>query len=87
MSPQDEVLYKEKVWALARDMESPDSLPLFACTRRLLYDRCAHDRRLTVAAYDLLGDYTRRLSPIQNAVRSCRTVINYATPTLYLSMA
>ena len=52
-----------------RDVESPEALPLLAYTLGLLHRRCAHDKRLTLAAYLSLGDPARGLNPVQNSVR------------------
>jgi hypothetical protein len=54
---------------ITRDLESPEALPLLAYTLRLLHERCAHDKRLTLAAYLSLGDPARELNPVQNSVR------------------
>ena len=54
---------------IMRDVESPEALPLLAYTLGLLHERCAHDKRLTLAAYLSLGDPSRGLNPVQNSVR------------------
>jgi hypothetical protein len=54
---------------IMRDVESSEALPLLAYTLRLLHERCAHDKRLTLAAYQSLGDPGRGLNPVQNSVR------------------
>jgi tetratricopeptide (TPR) repeat protein len=54
---------------IAHDVESVEALPLLAQTLRLLYDRCAGDKRLTLATYRSLGDAATGLNPVQNSVR------------------
>jgi hypothetical protein len=54
---------------IVRDVESAEALPLLAQTLRLLYDRCVSGKRLTLAAYQSLGDAALRLNPVQNSVR------------------
>lgn len=54
---------------ITRDLESAEALPLLAYTLSLLYERCKHDRRLTLAAYFALGDTASGLNPVQNSVR------------------
>ena len=54
---------------IARDVESPEALPLLAHTLWLLYQRGASDKRLSLAEYTSLGDPQRNLNPIQNSVR------------------
>jgi hypothetical protein len=41
---------------IMRDVETPEALPLLAYTLRMLHERCAQDKRLTLAAYLSLGD-------------------------------
>jgi hypothetical protein len=55
--------------AIARDVESPEALPLLAHTLWLLYRRCSDDKKLSLAEYHSLGDPERHLNPIQNSVR------------------
>jgi hypothetical protein len=55
--------------AIARDVESPEALPLFAHTLWLLCQRCSDDKKLSLAEYHSLGDPERHLNPIQNSVR------------------
>lgn len=50
-------------------VESPEALPLLAYALRQLHDCCAADRRLTLAAYEALGDPASGLNPAQNSVR------------------
>jgi tetratricopeptide (TPR) repeat protein len=54
---------------IARDVESPEALPLLAHTLWLLYRRGLADKRLSLAEYTSLGDPQRGLNPIQNSVR------------------
>jgi WD40 repeat protein len=54
---------------IMRDVESPEALPLLAQTLRLLHGRCTPDNRLTLAAYDALGDPRSGLNSVQNSVR------------------
>jgi hypothetical protein len=54
---------------IARDVTSSEALPLLAQTLRLLHDRCARDKRLTLAAYEALGDSPAGLNPVENSVR------------------
>jgi len=55
--------------AIARDLESPEALPLLAYTLWLLSQRCGADKKLSLAEYHSLGDPERHLNPIQNSVR------------------
>ena len=55
--------------AIARDVESPEALPLLAHTLWLLYRRGSDDKKLSLAEYQSLGDPERGLNPIQNSVR------------------
>ena len=55
--------------AIARDVESPEALPLLAHTLWLLCRRCSDDKKLSLAEYHSLGDPERHLNPIQNSVR------------------
>jgi hypothetical protein len=55
--------------AIARDVESPEALPLLAHTLWLLYRRCSDNKKLSLAEYRSLGDSERHLNPIQNSVR------------------
>ena len=55
--------------AIARDVESPEALPLLAHTLRLLYQRRSDNTKLSLAEYHSLGDPERHLNPIQNSVR------------------
>ena len=55
--------------AIARDVESPEALPLLAHTLWLLFRRCSDDKKLSLAEYHSLGDPERHLNPIQNSVR------------------
>jgi len=54
--------------AIARDVESPEALPLLAHTLWLLSQRST-DKNLSLAEYQSLGDPERNLNPIQNSVR------------------
>jgi tetratricopeptide (TPR) repeat protein/energy-coupling factor transporter ATP-binding protein EcfA2 len=54
---------------IARDVESAEALPLLAHTLWLLYRRSGESKKLTLAAYDELGDPRRGLNPVQNSVR------------------
>ena len=55
--------------AIARDVESPEALPLLAHTLWLVYRRGSDNKKLSVAEYQSLGDPERHLNPIQNSVR------------------
>jgi hypothetical protein len=55
--------------AIARDVESPEALPLLAHTLWLLHRHCASEKKLSFAKYRSLGDPQRGLNPIQNSVR------------------
>ena len=55
--------------AIARDVESPEALPLLAHTLWLLCRRCSDNKKLSLAEYHSLGDPERHLNPIQNSVR------------------
>jgi uncharacterized surface protein with fasciclin (FAS1) repeats len=55
--------------AIARDVESPEALPLLAHTLWLLYRRGSDDKKLSFAEYQSLSDPERHLNPIQNSVR------------------
>src|SRR5258705_11544916 len=55
--------------AIARDVESPEALPLLAHTLWLLCRRCSDHKKLSLAEYRSLGDPERHLNPIQNSVR------------------
>ena len=55
--------------AIARDVESPEALPLLAHALWLLYLRCREAKKLSLAEYHSLGDPARGLNPIQNSVR------------------
>lgn len=54
---------------IARDLESPEALPLLAHTLWLLHRRGVRDKKLSLAEYDSLGDPERGLNPIQNSLR------------------
>jgi tetratricopeptide (TPR) repeat protein len=54
---------------VARDVESAEALPLLAHTLWLLYRRSGDAKKLTLAAYEELGDPQRGLNPISNSVR------------------
>lgn len=54
---------------IARDVESPEALPLLAHTLWLLYRRGSDDKKLSLTQYQALGDPERHLNPIQNSVR------------------
>jgi hypothetical protein len=53
---------------IARDVESPEALPLLAHTLWLLYRRSS-GKKLSLAEYQSLGDLEHHLNPIQNSVR------------------
>ena len=55
--------------AIARDVESPEALPLLAHTLWLLHRHCMSEKKLSFAKYQSLGDPLRGLNPIQNSVR------------------
>ena len=55
--------------AIARDVESPEALPLLAHTLWLLHRHCMSEKKLSFAKYQSLGDPQRGLNPIQNSVR------------------
>ena len=55
--------------AIARDVESPEALPLLAYALWQLYLAGRDDKKLSLAEYHLLGDRERGLNPIQNSVR------------------
>ncbi|HEV2958119.1 MAG TPA: TIR domain-containing protein [Xanthobacteraceae bacterium] len=55
--------------AIARDVESPEALPLLAHTLWLLYRRASEHKKLSLAEYQSLGDAEHGLNPIQNSVR------------------
>jgi hypothetical protein len=54
---------------IAADVGHTEALPLLAYTLRLLYERCAANKRLTLDAYAALGDPAHGLTPVQNSVR------------------
>ena len=54
---------------VARDVESPEALPLLAHALALLYRRCRKQNKLTISEYELLGDKKLNFNPIQNSVR------------------
>jgi len=55
--------------AIARDVQSPEALPLLAHTLWLLCRRCSDNKKLSLAEYHSLGDPEGHLNPIQNSVR------------------
>jgi len=55
--------------AIARDVESPEALPLLAHALWLLHRRGAIGKTLSLSEYQSLGDPERGLNPIQNSVR------------------
>jgi hypothetical protein len=54
---------------IMRDVESPEGFPLLAHTLRLLHERSAQDKRLTLANYESLASSNHGLNPVQNSVR------------------
>ena len=57
------------VTAAMRDAATNDALPLLAFALRELYDRFAKSGRLTLEAYQALGDPQAQLSPLENSVK------------------
>jgi WD40 repeat protein len=67
---------------IARDLETPDALPLLAHALWLLYRRCMESKKLTVSEYWALSDPARKLNPIQNSVRlTAEQVVAGARPS------